>query len=232
MYAFWRWFISVLFPPKCVHCAVPGAYLCEECFNNIEYLDKQYCPACNNPSILGYKSHGCSSRSYLDQLISVAWYRGVLRSLITKFKYGASIRVLEKEINKLIKLSVEPTLFSKEAVLVPVPLHPARFRARGFNQAQIIVKLLSKHLGLAADLNLLKRVVNTQKQSREPSYKERRKNIKDAFIVNDNVSLQLYTHVVLVDDVYTSGSTLEECAKTLKKANPNLFVSGFTLARG
>ncbi len=212
---------------------MPGEYLCNSCFNSIEYINEQFCPACHKSSILGYKTHGCNKRSHLDQLISITWYRGTIRSLITKFKYGQSIRKLEEEIARLIKLSVEPDLFPRGAVLVPVPLHKARFRSRGFNQARVIADLLGKHLGLLVEPDLLKRIVNTQKQSREPSRRERHKNIKNAFIVNEDVfRLREYHNIVLVDDVYTSGSTLEECAKTLKRNDSNLYISAFTLARG
>ena len=226
MYAF-LW--NMLFPPKCVSCGIPGKHLCESCFSRIEFLEEQYCPACHEPSVLGYKAHGCTKRSWIDMLIGVAWYRGVVRDVITKFKYGRALRALESDLQRIVRLSVRPDLFDEDFVVIPVPLHQHRLKVRGFNQSEILGRILSEHLGLAMDANLLKRVVNTPKQSRRTTKKERRRNIKDAFALTASCD---YDKVLLVDDVYTSGSTLEECAKTIKKGSPNTFVAAFTLARG
>jgi ComF family protein len=183
--------------------------------------------------VLGYANHGCKKRTHLDQLISICWYHGVVRSVITTYKYGNSVRGLEKWIQRIIIQSIEPDLFPQRSIVVPIPLHMSRLRQRGFNQSEFIAGVLASYSGLEVNTTLIARHKNTSPQSRIAATMDRKGNVKDAF----EISLLLKetwssTHIILVDDVVTSGSTLQSCARAIKKQLPGVQVTGFTFAKG
>lgn len=145
-------------------------------------------------------------------------YDGKLRNSIVAFKYkgrrnyaGYYARELAKEFGEeLEKLGVD--------LLVPVPVHPARLRKRGYNQAAILSENLSKELGIVSESDTLLRVKKTMPQ-KELSDAQRLKNLSQAFVVNPVVLNDLAgLRVVLVDDIYTTGSTIESCSRVLLEA--------------
>ena len=141
------------------------------------------------------------------------------------FKEFAVLKELTEEGIK-ISLSVNQNKEYEDFVVVPIPLNKRRMRSRGFNQSEIIAKILSKKFDLKMNIKLLKRVKNTNTQigmNRE----ERVKNIKDAFLANNSV---MDLKILLVDDVCTTGATLIEASRALYKAGV-LEVKCFTLAK-
>lgn len=112
--------------------------------------------------------------------------------------------------------------------LIPVPLHPGRLRKRGYNQSELLARQLSHLVGIPAVENALFRVVDNEPQTRTLSAEERRRNVDNIFHCNyENVKGR---DIIIVDDVCTSGATLESCARALKEAGATR-VYGFTLAR-
>lgn len=227
----WEKVFKLLFPERCVHCRGWGNYLCANCWSGINFLRKQRCPGCQKAVVLGLYDHGCSYRSYLDQLYSIGWYRGVLRSLLREFKFK-SVRDLRKVVKELIAgtVAAEDISVWDGALVSYVPLHQRRLGERGYNQSRIIAQVFSRVMGFNLR-PLLKRTRNTQRQARL-SKRERRKNIKGAFSCLQGPDGKTYPRIILVDDVYTTGSTLQECAKVLKRFGFAEQVFGFTLARG
>lgn len=210
----WESILDLIFPKRCVWCRRLGSYLCENCFSKIEYIEKPICPVCQRQAIGGKTHPGCQKRLGLDGLVVAARYNGAVKKAIAKVKYR-----WEYDIGKLLADLIGNCIWKfdlpKDAVLVPVPLHLRRKRWRGFNQAEILTSLLCKRFGVDSAY-VLKRVIDTGSQV-GLSKDERLKNIQGAFALLDKTKVS-GLDFILVDDVYTSGATLSECAKVLKRA--------------
>lgn len=230
--------LDLFFPKICAGCGKVGSYLCLNCSKNILQTDL-VCPNCERPAI-GGKTHPLCRRKYgLDGLWSLGIYKDPLRKIIQKLKY----RFVQEEAEVLVDLMLNywakysPQLLieiKKDQgvgwVIVPVPLHPKRQKWRGFNQAEAIGQILSKKIGLDC-CNYLKRVRFTKPQVGLKSY-ERRKNIKNAFVLTNHFSLSTLhsMSILLIDDVWTTGATLKECCFVLKRAGAKK-VWAITIAR-
>jgi len=166
----------------------------------------------------------CRNISYLDGLFSVGNYKDkTLVKIIETLKYKFVFE-LKSGLGVLIKdYLMERGNYFGDCVLVPVPLHRRRYQWRGFNQAEIIADLL----GGEVNNKVLKRIKNNKQQAKL-SAQDRKKGIKDIFRVDTNCQLK---RVILVDDVYTTGATMQECAKMLKESGVKE-VLGFVVARG
>lgn len=216
---------NCVFPIHCLGCGVEGEWLCENCLNKIPRNGVFCCPVCHRSSLLGECCQNCLENSFLKKTIAVTVYQDeeLIGKIVHNLKYNFAEEltiVLEKIISdfcKNYKFTVD--------YIVPVPLHRKRFAERGFNQAEIIAKILSQTIGIKF-LNILERDRPTRQQAKL-NRQERIKNTKDAFICKEPISGKF----LLVDDVFTTGSTLQECARVLYQAGAEE-VSGFTLARG
>ncbi|OGE05826.1 hypothetical protein A3I53_00700 [Candidatus Curtissbacteria bacterium RIFCSPLOWO2_02_FULL_40_13b] len=230
-------FLDLLFPKRCVNCGRLGGYLCRECFSKIEYVDKPVCPVCQRQAVGGKTHPGCRKPYGLDGLVVAARYRGAVKRAIAKVKYKWAYDIGNLLVDLLVA-SLWKFDLPKDVILVPVPLHRRREKWRGFNQSRILAKSLAKKFGV--DLrDVLIRTRETQSQvglKRD----ERKKNVKGAFALRqagqkkrrsfDFVASRrnfaqdkiiagvIGENIILVDDVYTSGATINECAKVLKKA--------------
>lgn len=228
----WGVLKQILFPSSCVSCGRWDSLLCEQCEHQISYVIQQHCPGCRATSIAGYTHGACRRKSNLDGLYSICWFREPIRSLINSYKYGSYIVSLESVISNVIQsawIDIDEAWWS-DTLLIPVPLHTRRQRDRGFNQAERIAEMMAGIVDCPLDTNILQRVRYTTKQSRL-SRVQRKQNVSSAFVINkDLVSIE-YQSIVLVDDVYTSGSTLEACAKALRTCYTGC-IYGFTFARG
>lgn len=210
--------LDLLFPKFCVGCRRLGAYICKSCFEKIVFTQAA-CPICRRMA-LGGKTHPyCQTRYGLDGLVCPTLFGPITKNLIHQLKYRL-VSDLTKRIADLFFTS--PTtreqlvsLLSENTVLVPVPLHQKREKWRGFNQSQVIAGELSRRTGIKV-VELLARLVNTRPQV-ELSGKNRMKNVAGVFAIKDGIGLKDQTYL-LVDDLLTTGSTMGECAKVLKKA--------------
>jgi len=248
--------LDLIFPVHCLNCGREGEWVCQNCFGFINLTPVFLCPKCGKNSYLGRVCERCLGKSYLTGVIAMGRYNDkLLQNLIKSLKFKL-LTALEPILDRLIKkfclkysqvfppssgdfrlrqgyggqVGVAGPSFSSDessVVLIPVPLHPLRFRERGFNQAEIIAKAVSGALGYSVDLNSLKRVRYTFRQSELPK-EMKAGNIEGAFKFEGNLAGRV---VILVDDVYTSGATMQECAKTLKEAGVRE-VWGFVVARG
>ncbi|RJO61158.1 ComF family protein [candidate division WS5 bacterium] len=194
------------------------------------------CPVCGKPAIGGETHPLCKKRYGLDGLWSLGLYQDPLRSAIKKLKYRLVKDFAEVLVNTIVEYWVKNSPQFLESVkkdqgkgwvIVPVPLHQKRESLRGFNQAGLIGRLLSKKLGLDY-YEALKRIRQTRPQVGMRGF-ERRKNIYNVFVLDSRL-LTLATNVLLVDDVWTTGSTLKECCFVLKKGGAKK-VWAITLAR-
>lgn len=204
-------------------CRRIGSYLCKDCVGKIEYLKIQVCSVCYRSAIGGKTHPGCQKKTSLDGVISLSNYKRPIKDLIKSLKYNFTTDLL-KEFSE--KFSFEPDILpNKTWVLVPLPLYRARENFRGFNQAELLGKIVAQKLNLSFDRNVLKRKLDTKSQV-GLSQKQRRENIALAFEALKEVNDESF---YIFDDVWTSGATLKSAAKELKKAGAKS-VWGLTLA--
>lgn len=209
-----------LYPPICLLCGDPGAEgrdLCRPCAAALPY-NRTACPRCAVP--LATETPQLCGKCRVRPPVFTAAHAPLLyskgnetRQLVRALKFHrhhACARVL----GALLADSLEGRAPLPEA-LIPVPLHPKRYRARGFNQSLEIARYVSARLGVPLDLDACQRVRATAAQSSLASAKERRANLRGAFRAAPGLA---YRHVALLDDVMTSGSTLNELSRTLKRA--------------
>lgn len=224
-----------LFPKTCCGCARWGTYFCPKCIKNIIQGDL-VCPNCERLAIGGAVHPLCHKKYGLDGLWSLGRYQGPLKKAVKKLKY----RFVRDFTGVLADLILEywakhPPFLLEELkksrgrgwVVVSVPLHPKRQKWRGFNQSAELGKLLAQKLGLQY-LEALKRVRYTKPQATLKGF-ERKRNLHNVFDLSSNCSL-LSVNCLLIDDVWTTGSTLKECAYVLKRGGAQK-VWALTLAR-
>ncbi len=221
-----RYLLDLLYPPRCVGCGQIGTLYCERCLDSVSVVPLPCCSLCGQPQEVPGLCSQCAVRPLrIDGIRSLALFEGTLREAIHCFKYKY-MRALAVPLGDMLVEFWSKSLFSVD-VLVPVPLHRRRLRERGYNQAQ----LLAQHLGFAVDVpvvcDVLRRVRYTASQTRLGVH-ERRQNVADAFCCIDS-SLQ-GKRVFLIDDVCTTGSTLEACSVALE-AGGAASVWALTLAR-
>jgi ComF family protein len=211
------WIADLVFPVYCVTCGAEGSFLCDNCAQTIPKLENQLCIVCEKPAPFGKTHPDCISKNKLDGIISALPYRNPqVANLIETFKY----KFIDNLAPKLSKLLVEEIKnqnlegYFNSFTIIPVPLHKKRFNWRGFNQAELIANSLSKDLSAPMDANLVQRTKFTKPQVKlERS--QRQENMKDAFVL---AKPETNGKFLLVDDVVTTGSTLNEMTKLLKKS--------------
>lgn len=206
----WKIFLDILFPPICLSCR---KFLSEKEKDEIALI----CNPCLE-SIPINKIVFRTGRQYL--LFAASSYENaVLRNLIHEFKYR-NLMTLQKPLGKIIIRYLKGVALPiQDTTIVPIPLHPSRLRSRGFNQAEILARIVGISLDLPIETETLKRIKNTKSQIDLKSHDERRENIKNCFeILAQSKEKVKNKNVLLVDDVYTSGATIDEAAKVLRRA--------------
>jgi len=167
----------------------------------------------------------------------VSFYENsIIRKTIHFFKYQSVISLQKPLSNLMIKFLEETNFFSEintnNILLIPIPLHKRKRRQRGFNQSELLTKAITLNFSLNFHSEILLRVKNNFPQAKINNFMEREKNVKDIFQISHlNSSLIKNKLIILIDDVYTSGATMQEAAKILKK-NGAKKVIGLVLASG
>lgn len=219
--------LDFIFPKKCVSCGKLGDYICKDCFLKVEFIEMPVCPMCQRQAIGGKTHPGCYRPLGLDGLVVGCRYRGPVREAIKSVKYRWQYDIAKTLVSFLISNYWRFNL-EGDFVMVPVPLHTSRKKWRGFNQAEKLCEILSNQFLQEYD-NFLKRILNTKTQV-GLSKEDRKKNIKGAFGVLDKEAVK-GKNILLVDDVYTSGATMAECCKVIKRAGAKS-VWGMVVALG
>jgi ComF family protein len=227
---------SLLYPPVCTICAAnigAGEYLCTSCDAKTARIVPPFCAKCSEPfegAITGpFICANCAHRIiYFDAAVAAYRSRGIVRQIIHDFKYNRQIHLRHLVAHWLGSALDDPRLRGRRFdVAVPVPLHPARKRERGFNQATFLAELLSAQISIQWR-PLLERIRYTTTQT-ALDRSERMENLHNAFRLRKNMNVQ-DLRVLLIDDVMTTGSTLSECARILKSAGA-ISVHAVTAAR-
>lgn len=215
---------SLLYPPACTICSASVAaseYLCAECDAKITRIIPPFCAKCSEPFAgaisAAFTCANCTHRTlHFDAAVTAYRSRGIVRRVILDFKYGRQVHLRHPVARWLLAALDDDRLRGRPFnIIIPVPLHPARQRQRGFNQAGLLAELLSVHMSIQAK-PALERIRYTTTQTAFDRA-ERMENLHGAFRLRKNVDVR-DLHVLLIDDVLTTGSTLSECARVLKKA--------------
>lgn len=239
--------LDLLFPKFCLGCKKEGSYLCDDCRALLDIAEFNYCLCDQKPIRLAPLAQGkcpkCKNKNLSGLYFALPYKEKQLtKKLIYQFKYKPYLKDLAKTLASIL---IEHFVLTKNntdeiwapggvpAVLIPVPLDKKKIKLRGYNQSEEIAKELSKVLQIPVISNILIKTKPTKPQM-ELNKSEREKNLKDAFAIKNCGTLGLPQFfgkkVFLVDDVYTTGSTMEECAKVLKESGAKQ-VWGIALAR-
>ena len=221
-----------IYPPRCIACRTlfspfhgrSRPWLCDECRCLFEAISEAYCSRCGSP-VKGQNicdiCHNCRGRHFYFASHRAAFiYEETLRDLMHHIKFrsqrqlaqglGELFAEVAAEWDHLVKVK-------KAAYIVPIPLHPSKKRMRGFNQAEVMARPLSKALNIPIAADMLKRVRKTAPQS-GLSAASREQNLEEAFRYNKKYG-DSPACILLLDDIYTSGATMNACAKTLMENN-------------
>lgn len=232
--------LDLLFPIECVGCGKDGEWLCQQCLDRIKLLAEWHCPVCKTRLTNGRVCEKCSPQSFLDGAIVAVFYDDELINKAVHYLKYKGIKNLAKPLGRLLAITLNRISFwDNNWILVPVPLHKRRERFRGFNQAELIASEVAKCLNLevgllrskkASDTILvagclidshslkpnLYRIKNTHSQIKLKR-EDRLRNMVGAFGIK-NPAFFTGKKIILIDDVMTTGATLQECAKELKLA--------------
>lgn len=219
--------LNLLFPQWCIGCGKEGFLICASCKRSLSAIMPPVCPLCGKPQLNGVLCPQCVSwQAEIDAIRSPYRFEGVIQQAVYRLKYR-NLRALAKPLAGLMYeyLKVNPV---PGDVLVPVPLHKKRVRERGYNQSGLLAKALGKLSNMPVIDDCLIRKENTPPQARTATLEERKTNVSGAFACRDRRLKD--RQVILVDDVSTSGSTLDTCAAVLKEEGAES-VWGLVLAR-
>ena len=217
-----RGLVSLFYPANCELCGqavTREQYLCDTCEEKAPRILPPFCAKCSEPFSGAidqeFTCANCSHRALeFDAAISAYRSRGIIRVVMLKFKYGGQLHLRHPLGRWLLQALADDRIRDRTFdIIVPVPLHPARLRERGFNQAELLARILSAKIGVRMQ-PALERIRYTTTQTAFDRV-ERMENLRDAFRLRKNIG---DSRVLLVDDVLTTGSTLSECARILRKA--------------
>lgn len=219
--------LDLLFPQWCVGCGKAGELLCSSCCRSLPRIMPPLCPRCGKPQSSGILCPVCVGwRAEIDGIRSPFRFDGVIRQAIHQLKYR-NLKALALPLSQLLQDYLNTNHLPGE-VLVPAPLHRKRLRERGYNQSGLLARELGKLVNLPVVDDCLIRQHHALPQARTSTVDERRSNVAGAFSCRDR-SLH-DKQVLLIDDVSTSGATLDACAAALKAAGA-ASVWGLVLAR-
>ncbi len=219
--------LDLLFPRYCVGCGREGSFICSSCLKSLSRITPPLCPQCGRHQASGLLCPQCVSwYADIDGIRSPFQFDGVMRQAIHQLKYQ-NLRALAEPLATLLSDYFGNNRLPADT-LVPVPLHPRRMRERGYNQSALLARELGKLINLPVVEDCLTRREPTPPQARTSTVAERRANVAGAFACRGQWLRD--KQVLLIDDVATSGATLEACAATLK-AQGATSVWGLVVAR-
>jgi ComF family protein len=219
-------FLDLLLPLKCLGCGREGDLICPSCRQSLPRIRLPLCQRCGATVSEGTVCPMCVNHPLIiDGIRSLFLFQGTVRQAILQLKYR-HLKTIATPLGQLLAEYLSSHPLRGEAI-IPVPLHPKRLRERGYNQASLLAKKLSRLGGLPVVEDTLIRVRDALPQARTRSAIERRQNVQDAFVCHQGLEGK---QVLLIDDVCTTGATLDACAIALKAAGAGS-VWGLTVAR-
>lgn len=233
--------LDLVFPRSCLGCLellgdLSDSHLCPVCRATIKFKTGFACAFCSAPVVNGQTCPFCRREHYLDYLFTATSYEEPLVEKILKtlkYQYVRSLAeetagVMIKYLEKIMKTA--PLFDFVSHVVVPVPLHRRRLNWRGFNQSELIAGEISRHFGWPLNTKILKRAKYNRPQADIKDRASRIQNASRIFSCSSPLSLG-HRPILLIDDITTTGSTLDDCARALKSAGTRAVI-GFVFARG
>lgn len=215
---------AALFPPRCAACGRPGAAICQACLATATPLPHPQCRQCTRPLTYGDQCARCRlERRRVDHLYVPYAYTPPILQAVHRFKY-ANKRYLAADLAALAMSALPPDL--QVDLVVPVPLASSRERQRGYNQSRLLAAEVARNIGTPLDFNLLTRLRDTPPQTSLPRAR-RLANVRGSFRALRKLS---GTRILLVDDVTTTGATIEAATSALRRRGA-VWVGALTLAR-
>jgi len=230
--------LDFVYPQSCPICQKPlgreETDICEDCWKTLAFLPAPFCPYCksfleDNHTLV---EHLCPYLSKPEDrkilaVKSLGTFDDHYKKLIHRFKYDRKIPLGKRLAQCLGKVVAQDEDFTNCDLIIPVPLHRARHRERGFNQSEVLAEGVSQ----AIDLPLAKQILKRKKNTRDQTYlnaQQRTENVRDAFVVTQPEKINNKA-VILIDDVITTGATLNECARMLEETGAKI-IFAVTLA--
>lgn len=229
--------ISAIFPKTCSLCGKTLPFtseqnICEQCLQNIPKLEGLICQKCSLPLLYGGATcPDCKSNKniYFDVLKSPYLYSSQIKKLIKKLKYSKKIFLVKDLSQQMANFIIKENIDKNIDVVIPVPMHWFKKWKRGYNQAELLAENISKIINKPLYRNALIRTKYTKPQFNLKK-QQRQKNLKDIFVINKKYVNSLKNkNILLIDDVATTCSTVNQCSKVLKNAKNEIVV--VTLAR-
>jgi ComF family protein len=221
----WRRLIDALFPPRCGGCQADGGLWCEACQASLEYVCPPTCDRCGEPHTIGLCTKCRTQPLQIESIYSVVIFQGQVRHAIHRFKYER-LAGLAEPLGDLLAEGWRTQQLAADW-LIPVPLHPARQRERGYNQSELLARRLSQRVNVPWSATTLTRTRLTAVQMTLDAA-QRRANVAGAFASAD--PRLRGARVIVIDDVCTTGATLDACAAALLAMGATSVV-GLTVAR-
>lgn len=218
--------LDLFFPPNCPGCGQLGIHWCDNCNEKVKRILPPMCKKCGVPLPFNDTACSCSQTiQHLDQIRSYSIYASPLSLAIRQYKYHRNFALANSLAIYLHNMYNEYKLESD--LIIPVPLNKNKLRERGFNQAGLLAKNLADKVSLPYETQALFRIKETLSQARL-TRQERLINVNEAFLAD--ASFVKNKNIIIVDDVVTTGATLEACANALKSAGAKVIVA-LSLAR-
>lgn len=231
----------LFYPNLCALChshwAIPQwGYVCEDCRSKLDPLTFPFCEVCghmgpvNLEKSISFKCSQCTLvHPGFDYARAAVKTNPLILEVVHKFKYSQKV-YLKNFLGSLLNQAADRWIKRKDwDMIIPIPLHSAHQRKRGFNQAECLARILSKHTKIPLHLNNLQRVKNTLPQACLER-NDRLKNLKGAFNVKDKELIR-GSRIILVDDILTTGTTCDYASRVLKKAGAD-YICVLTVSRG
>lgn len=214
--------LDFIFPKRCVGCGKIGKYFCDQCTRAIRVIQKNeaICPVCERLAIDGKTHPGCRGLYTPDGLTSFFRYDGPIRKAIKTLKYRL-VTDLASEFVSLIPSSFYNNKTIQQYnnwVMVPIPLHPSRHKERGFNQAEVLGRLIAEKLHIPLSTDILRRTKKTEPQVSLKHRKDRLINMNGVFAIHNSQFMIHDSTIFLFDDVFTTGATMRAATNVLKRA--------------
>jgi len=227
--------LNGIFPKQCFGCRKLGTYMCNVCTKLFKPILIDVCPYCLKSSYGGLTHPGCRRLRGIDGLKSLFYYTGHMRKVIKQIKYKL-VREGVDDLFSAISLHshmhfLQYKQLIGDIILIPVPLHKNRHNKRGFNQSQLLANALARKLDSSVVADVVFRIKDTTAQAMQKNKIQRYTNMLGAFSINRlNKDKLDKGEIIIVDDIWTTGATIKEMARTIKKYT-NRKVFAYTLAR-